>query len=90
MKVTIKLYDFFIASAKTSYNLNIVKNIHFSVKPLPHTKCVRTYKKLGCFRANSKPLDELLITDRDSKSPKNDGHKLIWKEWEESIHRFEV
>lgn len=58
--------------------------------PLPHTKCVRTYKKLGCFGASSKPLDELLITDRDGRSPKNDGHRLNWKEWEESIHRFEV
>ena len=58
--------------------------------PLPHTKCSRTYKKLGCFGATSKPLNELLITDRDLKSPKSDGHKLNWKEWEESIHRFEV
>lgn len=75
---------------QSNYKCALVKSIHFSVATLPHTKCVRTYKKLGCFAAKSKPLDELLITDRDLKSPKSDGHKLNWKEWEQSIHRFEV
>ena len=65
-------------------------NIHFSVTPLPHTICPRTYKKLGCFWATSKPLNELLINDRDPSSLVNDGHVLIWNEFEESIHRFEV
>ncbi|KAJ7370986.1 hypothetical protein OS493_028603 [Desmophyllum pertusum] len=50
---------------------------------LPHTKCVRTYTKLGCFQSNNEPLTEFLISDR---GPGTDGHKLNWKEWEESIH----
>ncbi|XP_067043783.1 von Willebrand factor A domain-containing protein 2-like [Acropora muricata] len=54
--------------------------------PLPHTKCKRSYKKLGCFEADLKLFDELLITDRDKRSSKNDGHSLNWKQWEASIH----
>lgn len=60
------------------------------MKLLFYIKCVRIYKKLGCFRVNFKFLDEFLIIDRDLKSFKNDGYKLIWKEWEEFIYRFEV
>ncbi|KAJ7370944.1 hypothetical protein OS493_028555 [Desmophyllum pertusum] len=43
---------------------------------LPHTKCVRTYTKLGCFQSNNEPLTEFLISDR---GPGTDGHKLNWK-----------
>ena len=56
-------------------------------QPLPHTKCKRSYKKLGCFEADSKLFDELLINDRDKRSSKNDGHSLNWRQWEASIHR---
>lgn len=43
----------------------------------PHVSCNRTYKKLGCFKANSKPLDTLLITDRG---------KVDWENWEAYVH----
>ncbi|XP_078346389.1 uncharacterized protein LOC144631727 isoform X9 [Oculina patagonica] len=50
-------------------------------------KCDRSgYKKLGCFKAKSQPLDELLTTDRDKTSSKYSGERVIWKEYEAYVH----
>lgn len=57
-----------------------------SGQALPHTRCERSYRKLGCFKADSKRLNTLLINDRDQNSPKNDGHALDWNRWNDSIH----
>ncbi|XP_078348187.1 uncharacterized protein LOC144633234 isoform X3 [Oculina patagonica] len=56
---------------------------------LPHTKCERTWEKVGCFKDNTKngmrTLPDLLINDRDPKSDAYDGHRLDWHAWEESM-----
>ena len=67
---------------KNSKILNLV--FPSSVASLPHVKCTRTFKKLGCFMAASKPLDKLLINDRDKESP----YRVDWKNWEAYVHRY--
>lgn len=59
---------------------------------LPHTKCERTWEKVGCFKDNTKngkrTLPELLVNDRDPRSDAYDGHRIDWHAWEESMLRY--
>ena len=61
-------------------------------KALPHTKCERTWEKVGCFKEISKngrrTLPVLLVNDRDPKSKAYDGHRIDWHAYEESMHRY--
>ncbi|KAJ7384395.1 hypothetical protein OS493_021803 [Desmophyllum pertusum] len=63
--------------------------VHGKKAPLPHTKCERTFEKVGCFKDNTKKgmrtLPNLLVNDRDKNSDAHDGHKINWHEWEESM-----
>lgn len=55
---------------------------------LPHSTCERNYDKVGGFiERNDRVMPEMLVNDRDCSSDKNDGHKLDWNKFEQSIHR---
>lgn len=63
----------------------------FITAALPHTKCERTFEKVGCFKDNTKrgmrTLPDLLVNDRDKSSDAHDGHQIDWHAWEESMLR---
>lgn len=46
--------------------------------------CQGTYKKIGCYKTGNY-LRNLLITDRDQKNPKSDGHVIDWDKLQQSI-----
>ena len=70
-----------------------ISNVIFfpGLKALPHTKCERTWEKVGCFKDISKKgrraLPVLLVNDRDPKSKAYDGHRIDWHAYEESMFR---
>ena len=67
---------------------NVPTNFTSGQDPLPHTTCERTWEKVGCFRdRKNRALPELLVNDRDKNSKYNDGHRLNWKQWNDSLHR---
>jgi len=54
---------------------------------LPHTTCERNYEKVGGFiERDDRVLSDLLVNDRDCTSDRNDGHRLDWNQFEQSIH----
>ena len=74
--------------------LFLVANLAFFLarNALPHTKCERTWEKVGCFRENirrnRRTVPVLLISDRDPRSRAFDGHRIDWHAWEESTLRY--
>ena len=52
-----------------------------------HVSCERGFEKIGCFSQQSSGAYTMLINDRDTESPYNQGFVLDWKNIEESFHR---
>ena len=53
-------------------------------------RCSVQFTPVGCFndkqQEHGRPLPELLITDRDMKSPKFSGIKVNWGEWDKYLN----
>ena len=53
-------------------------------------RCSVPFTPIGCFndkqQEHGRPLPELLITDRDVKSPKFSGIKVNWGQWDKYLN----
>ena len=58
----------------------------FMVSAMPHVKCDKMHKKIGCFNKPTSAM-ELLINDRIVGGPKNKGHLLDWYNFGKFLHR---
>ena len=75
-----------------AYNvlINILINESGSITPTekPATKCEIKYRKVGCFKDDTKeprPLPEMIMTDRDEESPVTSGKTIEWKAWDKYV-----
>ena len=53
-----------------------------------HATCDRTYSKVGCidsYQNHKRAYNELIVTDRDVKSPMASGIPTDWFHWEEYL-----
>ncbi|XP_028410513.1 uncharacterized protein LOC114533209 [Dendronephthya gigantea] len=61
---------------------------YFKVRGSHHETCDREYTKVGCvhtYQNRKRIYNELIITDRDSRSPKSSDIPTDWFHWEEYL-----